>query len=271
MKILIKIGTALISKENRIDREWLAAKVDQVAMLFREGHQIILVSSGAVAAGMEIQGLRIRPSRTLDLQLLSGQGQVRLSKYFTEYFKEKYIFTSQVLLTHHNFMIDQEVDTLIRILDEYLSRGIIPVINENDLINKEEFSGERVFSDNDILAALVAKSVKTDLVLMLTNVDGLFTENPADSKGNGDIIPIVEEITPRIRKMASEGKSGLGIGGMISKIEAAEMVTSEGIPAIVANGNYDLQDILENRVPRTFFPSKDSAALEALKSSGVIF
>lgn len=252
MKIVIKIGSALISRENRIAQGWLAEKVDQIAMLYREGHQVVIVSSGAVAAGMEIQGLRHRPKNTLDLQLLSGQGQVRLSRYYKELFKDKYIFTAQVLLTHHNFDNSGEVKTLVKILKEYLNRGVIPIINENDLINKEELDGETSFTDNDVLAALVARAVEADRALILTNVDGLYPADPSLDP-TAQVIPLVEEITPAIRKMALTGKSPLGMGGMLSKVDAAGMVTQEGIEAIVANGNYTLQDILENKAPRTVF------------------
>ncbi|MBI9101191.1 MAG: glutamate 5-kinase [Spirochaetales bacterium] len=268
MKIVIKIGSALISKNNRIDKTWLTSLVDQVAMLFREGHQLLIVSSGAVAAGMEIQGLRKRPHKSLDLQLLSGQGQVRLSTYYKNMFKDKYIFTSQVLLTHHNFDIPREVESLVRILNEYMDRGVIPIINENDLINKEEVSGKGNFSDNDILASLVGRAVKADLSVILTNVDGLYPRNPSDPEGAGDIIPVVLNITDEIKQMASKGKSNLGIGGMYSKIEAAQMLTAEGIPVIVANGNHSLQDILEDKVPRTFFPAGGKKAVEKFKDSG---
>ena len=271
MKIVIKIGSALISKNNRIDKEWLASRVDQISMLFREGHQIMIVSSGAVAAGMEIQGLRERPKKSLDLQLLSGQGQVRLSTYYKNMFKDKYIFTSQVLLTHHNFDIAQEVDTLVKILNTYTSRGVIPIINENDLINKEEVDGKGNFSDNDILAALVGRAVKADLVVILTNVDGLYPGNPDDSETEIEVIPVVREITDDIKAMASKGKSGLGIGGMYSKIEAAEMLTSAGIPVIIANGGRDLQDIFEGKTPGTFFPSGGVSARRKLEEAGFSF
>jgi glutamate 5-kinase len=259
MKLLIKIGSALISRGNRIARDWLNTKVDEISMLFREGHQICLVSSGAVAAGMEIQGLRTRPQTTLDLQLLSGQGQVRLYRYYGDFFKERYIFSAQVLLTHHNFDNPQEVETLVQILNEYMRRGVIPIINENDLINKEELEDRAVFSDNDILAALVARAVKADLALILTNVDGLYPQDPQNTRNTAQadsIISEVHEITPEIKTMASQGKSALGLGGMLSKVQAAEMITAAGLPLIIANGNYSLQDIIENKVPRTYFYPK---------------
>lgn len=255
MKVLIKIGSALISKDNRIDKEWLSSKVDQMAMLYREGHQLMVVSSGAVAAGMEIQGLRARPRSTLELQLLSGQGQVRLSRYYKEMFKDKYIFTSQVLLTHHNFENSGEVSTLIRILREYMGRGVVPIINENDLVNKEELDTDTTFSDNDILSALVARTIGVDMVVILTNVDGLYPSAPG-SDGESGLIEEVDRVTSEIRDMVGREVSQLGTGGMRSKIEAAEMLTEAGIPVIIGNGRYTLQDLLEAQVPRTLFHPK---------------
>ena len=257
MKLLIKIGSALISRDNRIDYDWLGKKITEIASLYREGVQPIIVSSGAVAAGMEIKSLRRRPTDTVSLQLLSGMGQVRLSRYYKELFKEKYIFTAQILLTHHNFDNKQEVETITGILNKYLEEGIIPIINENDMVNKEEFDSEGNFTDNDILAAFVASAAKVDKTVILTNVDGLFAGDPngADGSSRPELIRRVDDIDDSILNMASSGKSELGLGGMRSKLLAAQMITAEGIDTIVANGNYSLIDIVEDRVPHTFFPA----------------
>ncbi len=254
MKLLVKIGSALISRDNRIDYNWLKDKVNELAALYREGTKLIIVSSGAVAAGMEIRSLRTRPTDTVSLQMLSGMGQVRLSKYYKDLFKEKYIFTAQLLLTHHNFDNESEVGAIIEILNRCLDEGVIPIINENDMVNKEEFDSEGNFTDNDILAAFVASSVKVDKALILTNVDGLYAENPHNG-GNDKpkLITRVEKIDDNIKSMAADGKSGLGLGGMKSKVLAAEMITGAGIETIVANGNYSIIDILENKAPATVF------------------
>jgi glutamate 5-kinase len=126
------------------------------------------------------------------------------------------------------------------------------------MINKEEFDSEGTFTDNDILAAFVASAVKVDKALILTNVDGLYAENP-NSKVNGNsekplLIRRVDKIDDKIKAMAADGKSDLGLGGMSSKVRAAEMITKSGIETIVANGNYSIIDILENKVPSTIFP-----------------
>ena len=255
MKVLIKIGSALISRNNRIDYKWLEKKVDEISALYREGIKPIIVSSGAVAAGMEIRSLRKRPADSVSLQMLSGMGQVRLSKYYKDLFKEKYIFTAQLLLTHHNFDSKSEVSAITGIINRCLDEGVVPIINENDMINKEEFDSEGTFTDNDILAAFVASAVKVDRAIILTNVDGLYAGNP-NNDGNGkkpELIERVEKIDEKIKSMAADGKSDLGLGGMRSKVLAAEMITKSGIETVVANGNYSIIDIMENKVPFTLF------------------
>ena len=166
MTILVKMGSALISEGPRIRFPWLAQKVWEIAALIEEGHRFLIVSSGAVAAGMELQGITTRPQDTLDLQLLSGIGQVRLMRYYKDLFKERGVSVAQILLTHHNFASDRERDTITQIIDAYLSRGIVPVVNENDMVDKEEFDFEKSFSDNDILAAIVAVNARVDLAVL---------------------------------------------------------------------------------------------------------
>ncbi len=252
MRILVKIGSNLIIKENTIDLHWLSRKISEITALHNEGHQIIIVSSGAVAAGMETRGITERPTDPLTLQLLSGQGQVKLIKYYKDLFMEKKIYIAQILLTHHNFRDSKETDTVSQIIDAYLNDGTVPVINENDMVNKEELEYERLFTDNDILSALVAVHCNVDLMLLLTNVDGLYAENP-DNGPEQKIIPVVHEITPEIENMAGTGKSPLGLGGMSSKIKAARMVAEKKIKTIIANGRYPIPDIISGKAPGTHF------------------
>jgi glutamate 5-kinase len=252
MRALIKIGSALISEGNRVQYRWLLGKVREIAGLHRSGHEIALVSSGAVAAGMEIEGLNVRPKDTLQLQLLSGMGQIKLMKYYKDYFKRFRINVAQVLLTHHNFANQNEERTIRSIMEAYLKQRTIPIVNENDMVNKEEVQARPVFSDNDILAALVAIRLRAELLLILTDVDGLYQANP---KHNSQVALIeeVREIDRRIEQMAARETNPLGLGGMASKVLAAKMVAEHGIETIVANGRYSLPDILQNRVPRTLF------------------
>ncbi|HEB10157.1 MAG TPA: glutamate 5-kinase [Spirochaetales bacterium] len=252
MKILIKIGSALISDSGRINYQWLKSKVKEIAGLHNQGYRPIIVSSGAVAAGMEIENLTHRPKETLKLQLLAGEGQIRLMKHYKDLFMAHGIFVAQVLLTHHNFAEKAEIRTIKLIMNAYLEQGTIPIVNENDLVNKEEFEYKRVFTDNDILAGLVATLLKVDLAVILTDVDGLYLGDPKENR-DARLIEEVESIDAGIIRMASKATNPLGLGGMSSKLKAAEMITGAGINTIVANGRYDISDILANRVKRTLF------------------
>jgi glutamate 5-kinase len=252
MRICIKIGTALISRGNRLNYRWLKGKVREIAALRKQGHEIVIVSSGAVAAGMEITGQTIRPTETLELQMMSGMGQIRLMKYYKDYFKSEGIPVAQILLTHHNFASTNEETTIREIMEAYFQAGVIPIVNENDMINKEEVEFKPVFTDNDILAALVAVRVKAELMLILTDVDGLYQGNPKQDR-RVKLVEDVELIDRRIEEMAAKESNPLGLGGMASKVEAAKIVGSHGIDTIVANGRYPVDLVLDKKVPRTRF------------------
>lgn len=255
MRILIKIGSALISQNNRINYTFLEQKVDEIAKLQKAGHRVVLVTSGAVAAGMEIRNITERPKNTLELQILSGMGQVKLIKYYKNYFKARGLFIAQALITHHNFRTEGEENTLKAVLNAYLDQGIIPIINENDLIDKTELESSPIFSDNDMLSGLVALKLKVELALILTDVDGLFDDNPKKNK-EAKFYDQVDEITEEIIHNADSGKSDLGLGGMISKIKAAKMITDGGIQTIVGNGNRNILNLINGKERRTSFKAK---------------
>jgi glutamate 5-kinase len=254
MRILLKVGSALISKNHRIDRRWLRKKVGEIAALHRHGNEIVIISSGAVAAGMEIQGLVERPKEILELQLLSGEGQIALMRCYRDLFRKNGITVAQVLLTHHNFALGEEQATVRRIMNGYLVRGTIPVVNENDLVNKEELEYKRMFTDNDILAALVAVGLEVDLAILLTDVDGLFRQDPKRD-ARAELVEVVKEIDDALLDRASRSTNSLGLGGMYSKVKAAQMMARSEIDVLVANGRYSIDDIIENRVRRTHFRS----------------
>jgi glutamate 5-kinase len=255
--ILIKIGSALISEGPRIRFPWLAQKVWEIASLIEQGHRFLIVSSGAVAAGMELQGMTERPSEVLDLQLLSGIGQVRLMKYYKDLFRERGVSVAQILLTHHNFASDRERDTITQIIDSYLARGVVPVVNENDMVDKEEFEHEKSFSDNDILAAIVAVNARVDLAVILTDVDGLYASDPKKD----DQVPFIDDVdavTAEIEAMATSDANPLGLGGMKSKVDAARQITDAGIPVVIASGYHALGDVIDRRVPATRFRARST-------------
>ncbi|MFW6288376.1 MAG: glutamate 5-kinase [Spirochaetota bacterium] len=252
MRILIKIGSALISDGPRVRFPWLAQKIWEIGELVGEGHRFIIVSSGAVAAGMELRGITERPTNVLELQMLSGIGQVRLMTYYKDLFREWRVSVAQILLTHHNFATDRERITVTEIVNAYLEQGIIPVINENDMVDKEEFEYQKSFSDNDILAALVGANVGIDLAILLTDVDGLYAADPKKD-ASVQLIATVERVTAEIEAMASKEGSALGLGGMSSKVIAARRLTEAGIPTMIASGKYSLPDIVSRKAPSTTF------------------
>lgn len=255
MRVVVKIGSALISRGCSIDYNWLGDKIKEISELMKNGDQLILVSSGSVAAGMEVRNVKVRPKDTVELQLLSGQGQIKLMEFYRNWFRDESIFVSQILLTHHNFATSKEKVSVRNIVEAYLERGILPIMNENDLVNKEELDYERLFTDNDILASLVAKELNADLLVMLTDVDGLYDGNPKKDE-NVKLIEVVEEITDEIKAMATPETNSLGLGGMFSKVTAAVTCVNSGIETIVGSGHRPLKNIIDGTEPRTLFKVK---------------
>ncbi|MDP7115981.1 MAG: glutamate 5-kinase [Candidatus Woesearchaeota archaeon] len=253
-RILIKIGTSTITKNHKLNLNWIKQKTEEIARLKNKGKEIIIISSGAVGAGMEVEKISERPKNALSLQLLSGKGQVRLMKIYTDLFKPYRIQTAQVLLTHYNFDTAEEVKNIKEVVNAYLKNHTIPIINTNDVVTKEELllRSKNVFTDNDELAALVAENLNVDLLVMLTDVDGLCTLDPRKNTCY-ELIPVVEQFTKEIEDMASKEGSIMGTGGMLSKIMTAKKVGKKGILTIVANGKQKVQDILDNKVKRTLF------------------
>jgi glutamate 5-kinase len=257
---LIKIGSALISPSGRLDHVFLISKCTEIAALLDAGDKVVLVSSGAVAAGMEVTDHNERPSETLELQLLSGIGQTRLMKYYRDYLGYYGRQTAQLLLTHHNFSSAGEERTVSRLLEAYLERGMVPIINENDVVNKEELEHRGHFTDNDILAALVAERLHVDQALLLTNVDGLMHRRGDGNGGTTDtLVRRVEAVTEEVKALAWGGPSAVGLGGMYSKVVAAERMTARGIEVIVGNGRLPLATLIHDPDRRTVFQAQTDA------------
>ncbi len=253
-RIIIKIGTSNITKNNRLDLRWINEKVDEIAELKSKGKEIIIITSGALAAGMEIEHLHKRPSDLLKWQLLAGKGQPVLYEKYRAFFEKQGIQTAQVLLTHHNFKTKEEEKNLKDVINSYLKEGVIPVINTNDVVTKEEIMPQNShgnFTDNDELSVLVSNTLNIDLLLILTDVDGLYTKDP---RKNDEVmlIKLVEKINKNIEDMASK-ETKVGKGGMYSKVMAAKKVAEKGTITIVANGVYNIYDIINNKVDRTVF------------------
>lgn len=262
MTRLIKIGSALIGPSGRLDHVFLVAKCAEMAALMEAGERILLVSSGAVAVGMEATGATERPIEVMEQQFLAGIGQTRLMKHYRDYLGYYGRQTAQLLLTRHSFSTPGEERTVTDLLQAYLQRGVVPLINENDVVNKEELEyGER-FTDNDSLAALVAEYMHVDQALLLTNVAGLMRRRvDASGEAADTLVRTVAAVTEEIKALASGAPSALGMGGMYSKVVAAERMTALGIEVIVGNGRLPLRTLLDDPDQRTvFLPQPATAA-----------
>lgn len=204
---------------------------------------------------MEIEKLHKRPSELLKWQLLAGKGQPVLHETYRKFFEKHGIQTAQVLLTHHNFQTKEEEKNIEEVMNSYLKEGAIPIINTNDVVTKEEImptNSHGKFTDNDELAALVACALNVDLLLILTDVDGLYTKDP---RKNDEVmlIKLVEKVNKKIEDMVAKENTAVGRGGMYSKVMAAKKAGEKGIVTILANGIYKIDDVLNNKVDRTVF------------------
>jgi len=214
---------------------------ESAAKLRSEGREILLVSSGAIGLGMDRMGLKKRPTELAGLQACAAIGQSRLMSIYDDAFEKLGCRIAQVLLTEDDFRDEQRFANLRATLSSLMSMGVIPIINENDTVSTVELDrpGEtpdrkRVFGDNDKLSGLVMTHVEADLLVLLSDIDGLYDGDPQSDSAK--LVTEVHEVTPEIRSFA-QGKNGRGRGGMTTKLEAARMVTEAGRFAVIANGH----------------------------------
>ena len=248
-RIVVKFGTGVLTDSRKQpDLAQMKQLTGQVAAIRAQGRQVVIVSSGAVGAGMGVLGFEKRPSELSALQACAAVGQSRLMTTYEKLFGEAGFSVAQVLLTHddleHHERHLNARNTLVTLLDH----GVIPIINENDAISFTELK----FGDNDRLSALVACLLPADALIILTTVDGLI-EN--FGKPNPKTISAIENLNAAVEKMAGGTRSETAVGGMASKLQAAKIVIRSGIPLVIASGRKKtvLADILEGRDEGTIF------------------
>jgi glutamate 5-kinase len=232
-RIVVKVGSnVLTTDEGKLDITRMSALVDQIAFLRRKNIDIILVSSGAVACGRK----ELKVDHSLDSveqrQLFSAMGQVKLVNLYYDLFREYGIHIGQVLTTKDNFTTQRTYDNQRACMEVMLENGVIPIVNENDTVSIEEL----MFTDNDELSGLIAQMMRVDLLILLTNVNGIYTGNPNDASSH-----IINKVYLHddISQYIQEGKSMAGRGGMESKYKTARKTAEAGIRVIIANGNRD--------------------------------
>jgi len=260
-RIVIKIGTSnLTDKSYRLDPRKVEKLAKEIVELKKHGKEVIVVSSGAIGAGIGKLGLKQRPRDIKILQATAAIGQNILMSTYDRYFAKYEQTIAQLLLTHEDFFNRQRYLNLKNTLITLLKSGVIPIINENDTVAVDEIK----LGDNDNLSALVASNLDADLLVILTDIDGLFTYDPKRSK-KAEFISIVEELTPEIERIASAGGK-TGVGGMKTKIQAAKVTMKAGIPMVIANGNEEnilSRIIAGERIGTIFLP--DAEAKEKMK------
>ncbi|MCS7270212.1 MAG: glutamate 5-kinase, partial [Gemmataceae bacterium] len=233
--VVVKVGTnVLTDNHGQLDHQQVQALVDQLERLHQDGRRVVLVSSGAIGAGMKQLGLSQRPSELPQLQACAAVGQSRLMQTYQQCFAPYKRPVAQILLTAGDFehrVRYLNVRNTIHALFEY---GAMPIINENDTVSVAEIR----FGDNDHLAALVTNLLQAPLLILLTSVDGLYSEDPRVSP-SARLLTTVERIDGTITSMAAATRSSLGTGGMKSKLRAARQVTAAGEAVVIANGRQE--------------------------------
>lgn len=228
---VVKIGSALLTNDGQgLALESIADWVEQLAQLRKQGHQIILVSSGAVAAGMERLSLKTRPTQLPELQAAAAIGQMRLIQCYESLFQQQGIGSAQVLLTHDDLADRRRYLNARSTFSQLLDYGVVPIVNENDTVVTEEIC----FGDNDMLAALVANLMSADLLVILTDQKGLYTANP-QLHPDAELVPVAKAGDPALLAMTS-GSGTLGRGGMASKVKAAAVAARSGTNTLVTSG-----------------------------------
>jgi glutamate 5-kinase len=229
-RIVVKLGTGVLTDDRKqIDPAQTEQLVEQVTAQRKSGREIVLVTSGAVGAGMGVLGYDKRPAQLSELQACAAVGQSRLMTHYAQLFARHDLYVAQVLLTHDDLRDHERHLNARNTLVTLLQRGVTPIINENDAVSFTELK----FGDNDRLSALVASLLPADLLIILTTVDGVI-EN--FGKANPRTIPLIEHIDEKVEAMAGGTNSTTAIGGMASKIEAARIVIRAGIPLVIASG-----------------------------------
>lgn len=237
-RIVIKIGSSSLTHigTGNLNLGKLEKLVRVLCDLRNQGKEVVLVSSGAIAVGRKALGFAKKPDKISEKQACAAVGQANLMMVYQKLFAEYNQVTAQVLLTKNIMTNEYSRNNARNTFDELLKFGTIPVVNENDTISTYELEYEVVFGDNDHLSAIVAALIEADLLILLSDIDGLFTDDPNTNK-DAKFIEVVPEITDEFLSMGkSTSKSGVGTGGMSAKISAARIATDSGADMVIANG-----------------------------------
>lgn len=242
-RIVVKVGTSTLTHSNgNINLRRIEKLARVLSDIQNMGKEVVLVSSGAIGVGCSRLGLKERPDTIRGKQAAAAVGQCHLMNIYSKFFAEYGHVVAQVLLTRDVIEDDRMRNNVCNTFHTLLEQGIIPIVNENDTVSIDEIENICNFGDNDNLSAIVSILVESDLLIILSDIDGFYDGDPRKDK-NSKLIKEISEITDEIKSCAGGAGSSLGTGGMITKITAAERVTNNGISMILANG--EQPEILE--------------------------
>ena len=251
MRIVVKVGTSTLAHSTgNINIRHVEELCKVLSDLKNAGHEIILVSSGAIGMGVGKLSLKERPSDMATKQAAAAVGQCELMYTYDKLFSEYNHTVAQILLTGLDLEDPTRYHNIKTTMNRLLELSVLPVINENDTVAVNEL----VIGDNDTLGAIVAKNIDADLLILLSDIDGLFTADPHKDP-TATLISTIEQITPEIEALAGGSGSKVGTGGMVTKLSAAKIVTEAGCDMVIANGKDPvvLYDIIENKPVGTRF------------------
>ena len=255
-RVVIKVGSSsLIHKETgRLDLRKLEVLVREISDLHNQGKDVVLVTSGAVAVGSAALGLNERPRELKVKQACSAVGQARLMMIYQKLFAEYNQMAAQILMTKNTMVNNLNRMHARNTFEELLTLNTIPVVNENDSISSFELEALDSFGDNDTLSAVIAALIGADLLILLSDIDGLFTDDP-NTNPDAKFIDTVEKLDEKLKSMGKGSGSKVGTGGMATKLTAAEIATAAGADMVIANGGdfHVIHKVMEGRNYGTLF------------------
>lgn len=250
-RLVVKVGTSTLTYETgKINIRRMVKLCSVLADLHNSGIDVVLVTSGAIGVGVGKLGLSERPKDIPGRQAAATVGQCELMFMYDKFFGENGVKTGQLLITKSDIENDKRRENLENTFEKLFEYGAVPIVNENDSVATEEI----VYGDNDSLSAIVARLIKAQGLIILSDIDGLFDDNPNENP-DAQLIPVVREITDEIRNLCGGAGTNRGTGGMITKIHAAEIATGAGIPTVVMNGTQpqDIYKLIDGHNTGTLF------------------
>lgn len=258
-RIVVKVGTSTLTHEGgSLNFRSFSSLARVLSDIHNVGIEVVLVSSGAIAVGSHKMLLKEHPREMRFKQAAAAVGQCELMHLYDKFFGEYGTIVAQILLTEDDIELPEKKQNLINTFNTLLEIGVIPIVNENDSVSYTEIESEhKIFGDNDTLSAVVAVLCEADLLVLLSDIDGLYEGNPHEDP-SVRLVREVRVIDDDIRTMAGDSQNSLGTGGMITKLQAAEHAMSNGIDMIIANGQTPevLYDIIEGRPAGTLFTGR---------------